>query len=95
MKFIQGGLISTQREKPALLDIAIEGFKQIFQLDETPLLTAKAIDLLFNGVEFDCDREESEAGVICTMLGSKRGVKQINDTYFAFSLLGSVSSFRF
>jgi len=87
----KGGLISIQRDKAALLDISIEGFKQIFQPKETPLLTAKAMDLLFYGVGVDCDRTETEAGIICSMLSTKRGVKQINDTYFAMSLLGGVS----
>lgn len=74
------------------MDIAIEGFKQIFQPEDTPFLTARALDLLFYGVGVDCDREEAEAGIICTMLGTKRGVKEINETYYAFSLLGGVSS---
>ena len=49
------------------------------------------MDLLFYGYGVDCDREEAEAGIICTMVGTKRGVKQLNETYYAVSLLGGVS----
>ncbi|XP_070502419.1 sensory neuron membrane protein 1-like [Chironomus tepperi] len=85
---LMGGLISTQRDKPALLDIVFEGSKQLFKPEGTPFVTAKAMDLLFNGVEVDCDIEETAAGIICSMLGTNKGIQQINETYFAFSLLG-------
>lgn len=83
--------MATKWDLPALLPIAIEGFKQVFEPVGTPLLTAKVMDLLFHGVEVNCDREETEATVICPMLSTRKGVITLNDTYYVASLFGDVS----
>jgi hypothetical protein len=73
-------------------------FKQIFKLKKTPFLTSSVMDLLFNGVVIDCNVDEDEdleAVVICPQLGSEKGVKKINDTYFSISILGDVSVIKF
>lgn len=76
---------------PAFLSITAKAFTQIVQPKDTPLLTAKAMDILFNGIGINCDREEQEARLVCPKLAKGKAVKSFNETYFTVSLLGGVS----
>ena len=84
-------MIAAQRDRPGLLAIVVQAFQQIFEPEGTPFLTTKVMDLLFNGVGIDCNREELEASVVCPQLANEKNLKKINDTYFLISLFGEVS----
>lgn len=49
------------------------------------------MDILFNGVGVDCNREELEASIVCPNLKSQKGITVVNDTYYSVSLFGDVS----
>lgn len=49
------------------------------------------MDILFDGVGIDCNREELEASVVCPNLASEKQIKVINDTFYSISLFGGVS----
>jgi len=49
------------------------------------------MDLLFNGVGVDCNREELEASIVCPQIAAEKNIKKINETYFSISLFGEVS----
>jgi hypothetical protein len=88
---LMGAVIAAQRDRAPLLPIIVNAFQQIFEPEGTPFLTTKVMDLLFNGVGIDCDREEMEASIVCGQLGSEKGIMKVNDTYFAVSMFGDVS----
>ena len=50
------------------------------------------MDLLFNGIGVDCNREELEASIVCPEMANEKGIKKINDTHFSISLFGEVSN---
>ncbi|KAL7029807.1 hypothetical protein ACKWTF_006372 [Chironomus riparius] len=85
---LMGGLIAAQRDRPGLLGIVIQAFQQIFEPEGTPFLTTKVMDLLFNGVGVDCNREDLEASIVCPQIANEKNIKKINDTYFTISLFG-------
>lgn len=54
----------------------------------------KAMDLLFNGLTFECDGREFAAKAICNGLRSEGAqVKIVNETFLSVSMLGRVSQF--
>jgi hypothetical protein len=67
---------------------------QIFN-PTTPFLQASVMDILFNGIAIDCSNDAFEAKSLCVKLESEKGFKIINDSFIAFSMLGSVSTTRY
>lgn len=76
-----------------LLGIAKKAMTQIFN-PTTPFLTARVMDILFDGVPIDCNHDEFEATTFCSKLETERGFKIINETHLAFSILGGVSFYH-
>lgn len=73
----------------------VKAFQQIFQPEGHPFLVTKAMDVLFNGVGVDCDREELEASIVCPNFAKEKGITVVNETYFSVSLFGMVKKFIF
>lgn len=74
------------------MSIIIQAFQQIFRPEGSPFLITNVMDLLFRGVNIDCNREELEASVVCPQMGNEKGIHKINDTFYSVSLFGAVSS---
>jgi scavenger receptor class B, member 1 len=71
--------------------MVIQGMTELFN-PTTPFLSARIMDIVFDGVPIDCsDPESFGAKAICTTLRGEKSVKTINDTHLAFSVLGGVS----
>lgn len=70
--------------------MAMKAMTQIFE-PKTPFLTARVMDILFDGVGIDCSSEEFEASSTCGALANEKAFKVVNETYLKFSILGSVS----
>lgn len=68
----------------------MKAMTQIFR-PTTPLLTARVMDILFDGVAIDCSSDEFEAASFCSAMGNEKGIKTVNDTHLSFSVLGTVS----
>ncbi|KAG5684952.1 hypothetical protein PVAND_014159 [Polypedilum vanderplanki] len=85
---LMGATIGAQRDRAPLLPIIVQAFQQIFLPEGTPFLNVKVMDLLFNGVGIDCDREEMEAGIVCGQLPTEKGINKVNETYFTISMFG-------
>jgi scavenger receptor class B protein 1 len=56
-------LIAVQREKQPFLSLVEKGIDILFH-PETPFLTASVMDILFNGIDLDCEHEEFAAKVL-------------------------------
>jgi scavenger receptor class B protein 1 len=72
--------------------MAIQGMEELFGNPTTPFLSARIMDIVFDGVPIDCsDPESFGAKAICSTLRGEKSVKAINETHLAFSVLGGVS----
>jgi hypothetical protein len=79
-----------QRDKEPLLDLAIKAMTQIFQ-PKSPFVSARVMDILFDGLGIDCTSDEFEAKSFCGAMENEKAIKVVNDTYLKFSVLGAVS----
>jgi hypothetical protein len=52
------------------------------------------MDILFNGVGVDCNRQELEASLVCPNLANEKSLTMVNSTYFTVSLFGKVSEIK-
>lgn len=69
----------------------MKAMTQIFK-PTTPFLTARVMDILFNGIGIDCSSDEFEASSFCGAMGNEKAINVVNDTYLTFSVLGPVSA---
>lgn len=72
--------------------MAIKALTQIFK-PTTPLLTARIMDILFDGIAIDCSGGDDNFIVksTCVQMKERSGIRSVNATHLAFSLLGGVS----
>lgn len=68
----------------------MKAMTQIFE-PKTPFLTARVMDILFDGVGIDCSSEQFEAASFCSAMKNEKAINTVNDTYLTFSVLGAVS----
>jgi hypothetical protein len=71
----------------------MKAMTQIFE-QKTPFLTARVMDILFDGVGIDCNTNHFEASSLCSTLENNRAIKVVNDTFLKFSVFGGVSLHR-
>nr|WBU77220.1 sensory neuron membrane protein [Odontothrips loti] len=80
---------TVEREKPAALGLLAKGVKFLFNNPTTPFLTAKARDILFDGVPINCTSKDFATSAICTMIrANPQGLKPDGDDIFLFSFFG-------
>lgn len=70
--------------------MAMKALTEIFK-PTTPFLTARAMDILFDGVGIDCSSQAFEARSLCSVMEGEKAIKVVNETYLRFSILGGVS----
>lgn len=68
----------------------MKALTQIFK-PTSPFLTARAMDILFDGVGIDCSSDQFEARSFCSVMEGEKAIKVVNATYLRFSILGGVS----
>jgi scavenger receptor class B, member 1 len=73
-----------------MLDMAIRAMTQIFE-PKTAFLTARVMDILYDGVNVDCSSDDFGAVSFCAQLKDSRDFNVINDTSLTFSVFGGVS----
>lgn len=80
------------RDKPAMLNMIGKAFNGIFENPKDIFLRAKAMDILFRGININCDRTEFAPKAVCTALKKEAANSLIflpNNQYL-FSLLAPV-----
>lgn len=75
-----------------MLTFVTRGMDMIFDNPKTPFLTAKAWDILYDGIPLNCDQTEFAAKVICTVLREemKDAVEAVTKTDLRISMLKKV-----
>lgn len=89
--YSQGALMSVKRDRAPMLPLVSKALIHLFN-PETPFVTAPVMDILFDGIDINCDTQEFSAKAICASLQSEaKGLTMFNDTFFKLSLFGAVS----
>lgn len=87
-----GAAMAVKRDRAAMLPLVSKAMKSIFKNPTTVFTKVKVMDLLFNGLMFDCDGKEFAARALCNGLKSEgRQVRVVNETFLSVSMLGNVS----
>lgn len=90
-----GAISAVKRDRAPMLPMIVKAMKSIFNNPLTPFVKVKAMDLLFNGMEFNCDGDDFSAKAVCAAIKAEgQGVKVLNDTLYSLSILGHVSENR-
>lgn len=90
---IFGSIMAVKRDRAPMLPLVAKAMRNIFNNPTTPFVKVKAMDILFNGVGFNCDGNDFASKAVCAAIKSEgQGVKIVNETYFSVSLLGHVST---
>lgn len=86
-------LMSVNRDRAPMLPLVAKALDIIFEA-KTPFVTAKAMDIMFNGIEIDCDKSDFRAIAVCEAIhteGQGVTVKDEEKKLYKVSLLGHVS----
>lgn len=75
-----------------MLPLVANAMKSIFNNPKTPFIKAKVMDILFDGIKFNCDGNDFSAKAVCAAIKAEgQGVQVLNDTHLGVSILGHVS----
>lgn len=89
---ILGASGAVKRDRAPMLPLVMKAMKLIFNDPKTIFIKIKAMDLMFNGFEFECEGKEFAARALCNGLKTEGAqVKVVNETFLSVSLLGHVS----
>lgn len=86
---ILGGMIKVKREREEMLSFVTAGMDLIFNNPKSAFLTAKAWDILYDGISINCAQTEFTAKVICSALSGgelKDAVEVVNKTELRISM---------
>lgn len=89
---IFGSTMAVKRDRAPMLPLVVTAMKNIFNNPTSVFVKAKAMDVLFNGLGFNCDGSDFASKAVCAGIKSEgQGVNIVNETYFSVSILGHVS----
>lgn len=82
--------LATNYDKQPLLE-KIEGvINNLFHSPMDAFYTGRAMDLLFDGVPFDCSNKgDTGTAAVCMQL-EQNGFRKVNESHLKFSMFGSV-----
>jgi hypothetical protein len=92
---IVGGLMAVKRDRAPMLPLVSKAMNNIFNNPVSPFISVKVMDILFNGVGFNCGGDDFSAQTVCAAIkseGEEKGIKVHNETFVSFSILGGVSN---
>lgn len=69
--------------------MAIDALTQIFN-PTSPFLTARIMDILFDGLAIDCSGDSFLVKSVCVQMKEQSAIRSINATHLAFSLFSGV-----
>ncbi|KAJ8915888.1 hypothetical protein NQ315_015501 [Exocentrus adspersus] len=78
-------------KKPGVLTLINKAIKTIYSNPPSIFLTAKANDILFDGVIINCDVKDFAGKAICSQLKESPALRHVSENELAFSLLAPVS----
>lgn len=81
--------LMVEKDTPALLTMANRGIPHLYNHQKTVFVTAKAKEILFEGIYLNCTSKDFAAVALCTGIRmNAKGLHKINDNLFKFSFFG-------
>lgn len=92
MKVINGIGLAVHFEHQQFIHVAVAAIKELFHNPSDAFWTGKAMNLLFDGIKIDCSTKNPLAKVACGEMksGDHQAIRQLDNQYLSFSLLGGV-----
>lgn len=90
---IVGTLMAVHRDRAPMIPMVAKALDIIFEA-KSPFVTAKAMDIMFNGIDIDCNKSDFRAIAVCEAIhteGQGVTVKDEEKKLYKVSLLGHVS----
>lgn len=90
---IVAGLMAVNRDRAPMIPLVGKALDIIFEA-KSPFVTAKAMDIMFNGIDIDCNKSDFRAIAVCEAIhteGQGVIVKDKEKKLYSVSLLGHVS----
>ncbi|KAJ3662444.1 hypothetical protein Zmor_006794 [Zophobas morio] len=84
---ILGMVNAVTRTKPGMLNLVSKAINSIYRNPNSIFLTAKAMDILFDGVLIHCDVKDFAGKAVCTQLKESPDLRHVTDDDLAFSFM--------
>lgn len=81
------------RTKPGMLSLASKAINSIYNKPDSIFVTAKAMDILFDGVLIHCGVKDFAGKAVCTQLKESPDLRHVGDDDLAFSFMSPVGYF--
>lgn len=75
---------------PDILDFIQEGLQDIFSDLPSIFMELRAYDILWDGMDIDCDKTDFSAKAVCAAIGAEK-VEKVDEKHFKASLFKQVS----
>lgn len=79
-------------ELPQFMHVAVAAINELFDEPKDVFWTGKAIDLLFNGIEIDCNVTNPLTKIACREIRKRKDsyFKRLDNNKYLFSMFGGV-----
>ncbi|XP_063708634.1 sensory neuron membrane protein 1-like [Culicoides brevitarsis] len=86
---LMAGSIAAYKDRPEMMNLVVSGMDAIFDNPTTPFVTAKAYDLIFDGLLINCNKSDFGAKVICAVMRNEMmdQFEVIDESHLKLSLL--------
>ncbi|KAJ3631491.1 hypothetical protein MTP99_012614 [Tenebrio molitor] len=82
------GMVNTvARTKPGMLTLVSKAINSIYKTPDSIFVTAKAMDILFDGVVINCGVKDFAGKAVCTQLKESPDLRHVTDDDLAFSFM--------
>ncbi|BES93073.1 Sensory neuron membrane protein 1 [Nesidiocoris tenuis] len=82
-------VMTVEREKPGALPMLAKALPALFNNLSTPFITARAMDILFDGIPINCSSKEFGPKAVCTMIAANpKGLIKASPELYLFSFFG-------
>lgn len=86
----QGMVNTVARTKPGMLTLVSKAINSIYKTPDSIFVTAKAMDILFDGVVINCGVKDFAGKAVCTQLKESPDLRHVTDDDLAFSFMAPV-----
>lgn len=92
-KVLNGIGLTVNLEYQQFAHIAVAAIKELFHQPTDAFWTGRAMDLIFDGIEFDCDTTDPLAKLACNQIRKRKDptIQPMEGNKLKFSLFGRVS----
>lgn len=86
-----GAFLAASIDKEAMLPVIEDALDQIFHEPKDAFYSGRAMDILFDGVELDCNAADPMGKMVCSHLKGEKQFRPLDNGNIAFSIFQGVS----